>query len=139
MNWKAAIMWIRASLSAMLIIMILFGILLGLVIKDSSGEINVLSGIMVPLLILMAFLPQILGILVVGPILWAIISKFYTSFETSDRFLFILGMYCFLCGLAFGPLISTEPLVWMFGNIIMAASLFLPRIYSKKLVAGTFA
>jgi|WetSurMetagenome_2_1015567.scaffolds.fasta_scaffold430632_1 hypothetical protein len=143
MKWKNVLLWAFVSLTFMFVLSTLGGLLYGIVVAsaDVNGDANpAFSGLLAMFVFFRVFFIyflQIIGILFLATTLWALISMKYPKIEKEKWHKLVLGIYSLCFGAFFWAVFPIAPIYAFWGGVFISLSIFLPRLFIKKLSDGT--
>ncbi|MBI9051900.1 MAG: hypothetical protein JEZ00_20965 [Anaerolineaceae bacterium] len=138
MNWRAVFRWTISSLVIWCVLSATAGFLFGLIAPDTLEGNFAVGGMVIPFLILVTYFPQILSIFLFAAIIWGLISMKTSALDTGYYHKYFLAIYSIFVGILFWLFFPADRSITLIGAIIVSLSIFLPRLISSKLIAGTF-
>lgn len=140
MNWKGILRWIILGLATFLILSLVHGLVTGVINPEAKNNIVVyaLGGMIVPFAVFFGYLHYLLGLFALASVIWALLCKRFTSIEIGKFHILILLIFSSVFGIIVWIVFPFDRPLAIFGAVFTILSIFLPRLISKKLIAGTF-
>jgi hypothetical protein len=140
MNWKGILRWIILGLATWLILSLVAGLIFGVINPEAKKNIIVyaLGGMLGPFLFFFVNIHYLFGLFASSSIIWAFLSKRFTSIENGKFHNIILLLFSSIIGIIVWIVFPFDRSLAIVGAVFTVLSILLPRLISKKLIAGTF-
>ncbi len=143
MNWRAVLTWTALSIVAWFLLVALLGLAAGFVIQQAYGLQDIplaQPAMLIPIVLTLGILPRLaLGFLLATTI-WSFLARLIPFLEGAGvRLAAFLSLYGLVIGALVWIAIPLERSIAIYGALLFAASLGLPRYFSGRLPAGVFA
>ena len=140
MNWMGILRWTILGLVTWLILSLVAGFIFGVINPEAKNDfiMYALGGMLVPLSVFISNIHYLFGLFASSSIIWAFLSKRFTSIEIGKFHILFLLSFSSVFGIIIWLVFPLDRSLAIVGAIFTMLSILLPRLISKKLFTGTF-